>query len=243
MAKKPVQPDLFSRLDGDPDLAPLLPASWRDVLAEEFTTPSWSLLQAFVAAERAAHEVFPLANEEYTAFHLTPYEAVRVVLLGQDPYPGAGQAHGLCFSVKPGVGVPASLRNMFKELHDDLGVPPAKTGYLAKWATQGMLMLNAVLTVRAGTPNSHQGKGWERFTDAAIRAVSEKADTVVFVLWGAYAQKKLKLIDAARHIVIQSAHPSPLSAHSGFFGSKPFSRINAALKASGTEPIDWNLSR
>ena len=161
-------------------------------------------------------------------------------LLGQDPYPGPGQAHGLCFSVKPGVALPGSLRNMFKELHDDLGIPPAKTGYLAKWAAQGMLMLNAMLTVRAGQPNSHKTKGWEEFTDAAIRAVSDKDEPVVFVFWGAYAQKKIKLVDTDRHTIIQSCTP-PLSAANGFFGSRPFSRINAALTKHGHPAIDWGL--
>jgi uracil-DNA glycosylase len=240
-AKKPVQRDMFAEA-ADPVAVPDIPADWRAALADEFTKPYWAELQAFVQAERESHQVFPPADEVYTAFRLTPLHEVRVFLLGQDPYHGEGQAHGLCFSVKPGVALPASLRNMYKELQDDLGIPPAKTGYLAKWAEQGMLMLNAVLTVRAGAPNSHKGKGWETFTDAAIRAVNDKPDPVVFVLWGAYAQKKIKLIDADRHIIIESAHPSPLSAASGFFGSKPYSKINAALKKHGYPPIDWKLT-
>ncbi|HJZ92116.1 MAG TPA: uracil-DNA glycosylase [Gemmataceae bacterium] len=242
--RKPVQRDLFADAEGAPPVAvPDVPASWRRALAEEFTRPYWDELQQFVAAERAEHTVYPPEDEVYTAFRLTPYEEVRVFLLGQDPYPGEGQAHGLCFSVKPGVPLPGSLRNMFKELKDDLGIPPAKTGYLVKWAGQGMLMLNAVLTVRAGLPNSHKGKGWEVFTDAAIRAVNEKDDPVVFVLWGAYAQKKVKLIDTDRHTIIQSAHPSPLSAANGFFGSRPYSKINAALRTNGFPLIDWDLDR
>ena len=240
--KKPVQRDLFAEAEeATPVAVPDIPKSWQRVLADEFTKPYWAELQELVAKEREEHIIYPPADEVYTAFRLTPYEDVRVFLLGQDPYPGEGQAHGLCFSVKPGVPLPGSLRNMFKELHDDLGIPPVKTGYLAKWAAQGMLMLNAVLTVRAGQPNSHKGRGWEHFTDAAIHAVNEKAEPVVFVLWGAYAQKKLKLIDEDRHVIIQSAHPSPLSAANGFFGSKPYSKINAALKRHGFPEIDWDL--
>jgi uracil-DNA glycosylase len=242
-ANKHGQPDLFADDNpGKPFAVPDIPLSWRRVLADEFSKPYWAELQEFVAKEREEHTTFPPTDEVYTAFRMTPYEDVRVFLLGQDPYPGEGQAHGLCFSVKPGVALPGSLRNMFKELHDDLGIPPAKNGYLAKWARQGMLMLNAVLTVRAGHPNSHKGKGWETFTDAAIQAVNEKSEPVVFVLWGAYAQKKLKLIDADRHTIVQSAHPSPLSAANGYFGSRPYSKINAALKSKGFPPIDWNLS-
>lgn len=240
--KKPVQLKLFAETDEETAIAvPDIPKSWQRVLVDEFAKPYWAELQEFVAKEREEQMIYPPADEVYTAFRLTPYEDVRVFLLGQDPYPGEGQAHGLCFSVKPGVSLPASLRNMFKELHDDLGIPPAKTGYLAKWAAQGMLMLNAVLTVRAGQPNSHKGKGWEHFTDAAIRAVNEKTEPVIFVLWGAYAQKKLKLIDEDRHVIIQSAHPSPLSAANGFFGSKPYSKVNAALRRNDFPEIDWDL--
>ena len=241
--KKAVQPSLFDEPaeEREPVAVPDIPASWKRELADEFTRPYWADLQAFVAQERAGHTVYPPEDEVYTAFQLTPFEKTHVFLLGQDPYPGPRQAHGLCFSVKPGVPLPGSLRNLYKELHDDLGIPPARTGYLVKWAEQGMLMLNAVLTVRAGQPNSHKGKGWETFTDAVIRAVSAKADPIVFVLWGAYAQKKLKLIDTARHTIVQSAHPSPLSAANGFFGSRPFSKINEALKKHGVKPIDWDL--
>lgn len=241
MAKQLNQPDLFDAPEPSPASVPPLPADWRAALAPEFAKPYWAELQVFVAAEREQHEVFPPADEVFSAFQLTPFGDVRVFLLGQDPYPGEGQAHGLCFSVMPGVAIPASLRNMYKELHDDLSVPIARTGYLAKWASQGMLMLNAVLTVRAGQPNSHKGKGWEEFTDAVIRAVNCADHPVVFVLWGAYAQKKLKLIDVAKHVIVQSAHPSPLSAATGFFGSRPFSKINAALEGNGFKPIDWSL--
>jgi uracil-DNA glycosylase len=166
---------------------------------------------------------------------------VKVFLLGQDPYPGAGQAHGLCFSVRPGVRLPGSLRNIYQELQSDLGIKAVKHGYLASWAKQGVLMLNACLTVRADAPNSHAGKGWEKFTDAALRAVNAQKRPIVFLLWGAYAQKKIPLIDEKRHVVIKSAHPSPLSAGNGFFGSKPFSKVNAALKKAGETPIDWQL--
>ena len=243
-SKKPIQGDLFAVEEESPPVAvPDIPGSWVDALAAEFSKPYWADLQAFVVKERGEYTIFPPEDEVYTAFRLTPIECVRVFLLGQDPYPGEGQAHGLCFSVKPGIALPSSLRNMYQELRDDLGIAPVKSGYLAKWAAQGILMLNAVLTVRAGQPNSHKGHGWEEFTDAVIRAVSAKDEPVVFVLWGAYAQKKLKLIDASRHSIVQSAHPSPLSAANGFFGSKPFSQINAALAARGFAPIDWDLSR
>ena len=243
--KKATQPTLFDEPEEErePVAVPPIPASWKRVLADEFAKPYWAELQEFVATEREEHTVYPPADEVYTAFQLTPFDDVHVFLLGQDPYPGPGQAHGLCFSVKPGVPLPGSLRNIFRELKDDLGIPPAKNGYLVKWAEQGMLMLNAVLTVRAGKPNSHKGKGWEEFTDAAIRAVGERDDPAVFVLWGAYAQKKIKLIDTDRHVIIQSAHPSPLSAANGFFGSRPFSKINAALKKNGYPPIDWDLNK
>ncbi len=221
----------------------MLPASWMAARADEFEKPYWKSLQEFVAAERAAHEIYPPADEVFTALELTPLAEVRVVILGQDPYHGEGQAHGLSFSVKPGVRVPASLRNMFTELKDDLGVPSAKTGYLVPWARQGVLMLNTVLTVRAGEANSHRNHGWEQFTDAVIKAVSAKEDPVVFVLWGAHAQKKISLIDTAKHAVIQSAHPSPLSAKNGFFGSKPFSKINATLAARGKPEVAWRLEK
>jgi uracil-DNA glycosylase len=242
--RKPVQRDLFAEEEeAKPVAVPDIPPSWRQALSDEFTKPYWAELQEFVKEEREKHTVYPPEDEVYTAFRLAPFEDVRVFLLGQDPYPGPNQAHGLCFSVKPGVPLPGSLRNMFKELHDDLGIPPVKNGYLVKWAQQGMLMLNAVLTVRAGQPNSHKDKGWEIFIDAAIRAVNDKDDPVVFVLWGAYAQKKIKLIDTDRHSIIQSAHPSPLSAANGFFGSRPYSNINAALKRNGRPAFDWVLSR
>lgn len=239
-AKNSSQPELFAT--NNPTVYPDLPEDWLEVLRDQFAMPYWQNLQQFVEKERETHQVFPPADEVYTAFHLTPFHSVKVFLLGQDPYPNPGQGHGLCFSVKPGVAIPASLRNMYRELHDDLGLPVPKDGYLAKWAKQGMLMLNAVLTVRAGEANSHKNKGWEIFTDAVIKRVNEKPDPVVFVLWGAYAQKRGKLLDRDKHVIIESAHPSPLSAHAGFFGSKPYSRINDALNKLGHKPIDWTLT-
>lgn len=221
-------------------LPPGFPESWAAKLAPEFAAPYFRDLTAFVEAERATHPVFPLEPDVFTAFRLTPPDQVRVVILGQDPYPTPGQGHGLAFSVRPGVVIPASLRNIYKELHDDLGVAAPRHGYLESWAGQGVLMLNAVLTVRAGAPNSHAGKGWERFTDAALAAVNG-GPPAVFLLWGSYAQKKAKLIDAGKHVLLKSVHPSPLSASNGFFGSKPFSKINAALESLGREPIDWRL--
>ncbi|MFO0605806.1 MAG: uracil-DNA glycosylase [Polyangiales bacterium] len=217
-----------------------LPDDWKKVLAPEFAKPYWQELTDFVAEERKTQQVFPPADEVFTAFHLTPYAGVRAVLLGQDPYHDDGQAHGLCFSVKPGVTPPPSLKNMYKELKTDLGCKVPNNGYLVPWAKQGLLMINAVLTVRAHTPASHANHGWETFTDAAIRAVSDREDPAVFLLWGGYAKKKKKLIDAKRHVVIEGAHPSPLSAKL-FFGSKPFSQVNDALAKLGKPPIDWQI--
>ncbi|MBK8259328.1 MAG: uracil-DNA glycosylase [Polyangiaceae bacterium] len=222
-------------------MSELLPDSWRRVLGAEIEKPYFQELQRFVAEERRAHPVFPPEAEVFSAFALTPFDRVRVLLLGQDPYHDDGQAHGLCFSVRPGVKPPPSLVNMYKELATDVGFRKPNHGYLASWAEQGVLMLNAVLTVRAHSPNSHKGKGWETFTDAVIRRVSETKDNVVFVLWGGYAQKKEKLIDASRHVVMKGVHPSPLSAKNGFFGSRPFSAVNRALQAAGKPPIDWQL--
>ena len=220
--------------------APNLPPDWLTALSAEFEKPYWDELQTFVAEERKTQQVFPPAAEVFSAFELAPYTSVRLVILGQDPYHDDGQAHGLCFSVKPGVSAPPSLGNMFKELKADLGCKVPNNGYLVPWAKQGVLMINAVLTVRAHTPNSHKDHGWETFTDAVIRAVSDRPDPAVFLLWGKYAQKKKKLIDAKRHTVIEGAHPSPLSAKL-FFGSKPFSKVNDALTALGKAPIDWQI--
>ena len=199
-------------------------------------------LEEFVAGERRGFEVYPAEDETFQALELTPFRKVNVVLLGQDPYPGPNQAHGLCFSVKPGVAVPASLRNVFKELKSDIpGFRVPNNGYLASWAEQGILMLNTVLTVRAGAIGSHRGKGWETFTDAVIERVNAKKDALVFVLWGRDAQSKAAKIDESRHRIIRGAHPSPLSARNGFFGTRPFSAVNRALKAAGKPEIDWQI--
>jgi uracil-DNA glycosylase len=222
-------------------LPPDLDPSWQAALAPETLQPYWNELQRFVAAERGSHTIYPPVDDVFNAFRFTPLNQVKVFLLGQDPYPGAGQAHGLCFSVRPGVSLPGSLRNIYQELQDDLGIKPVRNGYLASWARQGVLMLNACLTVRANAPNSHAAHGWEKFTDAALKAVNAQKRSIVFLLWGAYAQKKMPLIDQTRHVVVKSAHPSPLSASNGFFGSKPFSKINAALEKAGESPIDWTL--
>src|SRR5258708_23771665 len=221
-------------------MTPQIPAGWQPILAGETEKPYYHKLQQFLAEERREHTVFPAEPEVFTALELTPYARANVLLLGQDPYHDHGQAHGLCFSVRPGVPPPPSLANMFKELKSDVGFRIPNNGYLTPWAEQGMLMLNAVLTVRAHQPNSHKGKGWETFTDAAIDAANARGDPVVFVLWGAYAQKKGKRIDATKHPVVLCAHPSPLSAKK-FFGSKPFSQINNLLKEHGKSGIDWQL--
>jgi uracil-DNA glycosylase len=214
---------------------------WNPVLRDEFGKPYWTELQRYVAAERVKGPVYPSHDDVFAALHLTPYADVRVLILGQDPYHGPGQAHGLCFSVQQGVPAPPSLVNILKELEADLGCPRPDHGCLETWARRGVLLLNAVLTVRAGSAASHAGKGWETFTDEVIRAVSAKRERVVFILWGGYARKKKALIDTSRHVVIESAHPSPLSAHNGFLGSRPFSKANAALEQAGQEPINWCL--
>ena len=215
---------------------------WNPILRDELDAPYFAELREFVKDERAHHEVYPPAHEEFAALHLTHHADVKVLILGQDPYHGPGQAHGLCFSVRDGVRIPPSLANIYKELHSDLGVPTPTTGNLEPWARQGVLLLNATLTVRAHQAASHQGKGWERFTDAVIASTNAKPERVVFILWGASARKKKALVDTSRHVVIESPHPSPLSAHNGFFGSRPFSRANAALEEAGRTPIDWSLS-
>lgn len=214
---------------------------WNPLLRSEFDQPYWQDLQSFVAEERRNGPVHPPREDVFAALHLTSHASTRVVVLGQDPYHGPGQAHGLCFSVRPGVSTPPSLRNIFQELHTDLGCPIPDHGCLEQWARRGVLLLNTTLTVAAGRAASHQGRGWERFTDRVISCVDAKSDHVVFMLWGAPSRKKRTLIDASRHTIIESAHPSPLSAHNGFFGSRPFSRANAALADHGQEPIDWCL--
>lgn len=218
-----------------------LPTDWMQALGGELHQPYFQILSEFVDTERSVATVFPPQDEVFTAMETTPLENVGVMILGQDPYHDDNQAHGLCFSVKKGIAPPPSLVNMFKELKADVGCRIPNNGCLTPWAEQGILMLNAVLTVRAHQPNSHKGKGWETFTDAAIRALNGREQPVVFVLWGAYAQKKAELIDASRHAIVKSAHPSPLSARNGFFGSRPFSKINALLQANGRPEIDWQI--
>ena len=212
------------------------------MLRAELQQPYWAPLQQFVADERARATVYPPVDEVFAALHATSLDTTRVVILGQDPYHGPGQAHGLCFSVRRGVAVPPSLGNIYRELRDDLGVPTPAHGNLTDWARQGVLLLNTCLTVRAGAAGSHRGKGWEQFTDQVIRTVNAKEHRVVFLLWGAFARAKTSLLDLDRHTVIESAHPSPLSAHNGFLGSRPFSRTNAALEAAGLTPIDWRIA-
>lgn len=216
-------------------------AGWKHLMAAEVAKPYFRELQRFLAEERSRHVVYPPEPEVQTAFRLTPYERVRVVILGQDPYPGPGQAHGLAFSVKPGVPAPPSLLNIFKELAADLGCRIPNNGCLIPWAKQGVLLLNAVLTVRAGQPGSHRGKGWETFTDAVIRLVDAKPTPVVFVLWGRDARQKAALVDGQRHAIVTGVHPSPMSAHMGFFGSRPFSTINRALRGFDQPEIDWQI--
>ena len=223
-----------------------LPPSWAPPLAGELAGPHMAALHRFLEAEEAAGQrIFPPRADRFRALDLTPPEEVRVVILGQDPYHGEGQAHGLCFSVKPGVRVPPSLANVYKELEADLGIPRARHGFLEHWAAQGVLLLNAVLTVRSGAAGSHQGRGWERFTDAVIRLVSAGPRPVVFMLWGAYAQKKAAFVDSldsgGRHLVLKAPHPSPLSAYSGFLGCRHFSKANDFLVSRGEKPIDWAL--
>jgi uracil-DNA glycosylase len=217
-----------------------LPETWRAALAGEFSKSYFLQLQKFLAEQRARHQVFPPEADVFNAFRYAPYDRVKVLLLGQDPYHDVGQAQGLCFSVRPGVRTPPSLVNMFKELKADLGCKVPNNGSLVPWAEQGVLLLNAVLTVRAHEANSHKNQGWETFTDAVIRTLNDREDPVVFVFWGAYAQKKGKLVDPTRHPVLTAAHPSPLSA-ARFFGSRPFSAINRELERLGKAPIDWQL--
>ena len=225
---------------------PNLHPSWLEPLRGEFASDYMASLRAFLVAEKTAGKaIFPKGPEWFRALDLTPLDQVRVVILGQDPYHGPGQAHGLCFSVKPGTRTPPSLVNIYKEMEADLGISPARHGFLEHWAEQGVLLLNAVLTVQMGMAASHQGRGWERFTDAVIRLVNAKPEPVVFLLWGSHAQKKAAFVDSidkgGRHLVLKAPHPSPLSAHSGFFGSRHFSKANEFLKSQGQKPIDWAL--
>lgn len=217
---------------------------WQEILAEEFEKPYYIQLRKFVDEQYSISTVYPPQDEVMSAFSTVPYKSVRVVILGQDPYHGPGQAHGMCFSVKRGVPHPPSLRNIFQELHNDIGCSIPKDGYLIKWANQGVFLLNTVLTVRQGEANSHKGAGWERFTDAVIEKFAERQEPIIFVLWGRPAQTKRAIIErkGPHHFILQAPHPSPLSAHRGFLGSKPFSNINAKLVEWGQQPIDWNLN-
>ncbi len=214
---------------------------WNPLLRAETEKDYWQKLMGFVASERRRGPVYPPKDEVFAALHLTPHASVKALILGQDPYHGPNQAHGLCFSVRPGVPKPPSLENIFQELRDDLGCEVPAHGSLEAWARQGVLLLNATLTVRARQAASHQRKGWETFTDRVIEVVNEKPERVVFILWGSSARRKADLVDRSRHVVIESPHPSPLSAHRGFFGSRPFSRANEALQEAGREPIDWRI--
>lgn len=222
---------------GQPDIGP----GWYEPLASVFESEQFAQLKAFLIRERSQHTVFPKAGDIFSAFHKTPFDRVRVVILGQDPYHGPGQAHGLSFSVPDGVPAPPSLQNIFKELERDIGLRRPASGNLVHLAQQGVLLLNATLTVRAGAAGSHQGKGWETFTDEVIRAVSRERSGVIFLLWGRFAQEKAKLIDTERHYILNAPHPSPLSAHRGFIGCGHFSKVNEILLAQGGRGIEWSL--
>ncbi|MHC5372466.1 uracil-DNA glycosylase [Enterococcus sp. LJL120] len=215
--------------------------SWQEILAEEFQKPYYQQLRQFLKQEYQSQTIYPDMYHIYEALELTPYEKVKVVMLGQDPYHGPNQAHGLAFSVQLGVKIPPSLVNIYKELQNDLGIEPVKHGNLVAWAKQGVLLLNTVLTVRNGQANSHRNHGWEELTNAIIEKLNERKQPIVFILWGKPAQEKAKMIDGNRHIILMAPHPSPLSAYRGFFGSKPFSKANQALIALGETPIDWRL--
>ncbi len=219
----------------------ILKNDWAPLLEEEFAKPYYQQLRATLKEEYETQVVYPDQYDIYNALHFTSFEDTKVVIIGQDPYHGSGQAHGLSFSVKPGVKVPPSLQNIYKELQSDVGCYIPNHGYLVDWTKQGVLMLNAVLTVRAGNPNSHKALGWERFTDKVIETLNQREKPVVFILWGAYAQQKQQLITSSRHFIIKSPHPSPFSANRGFFGSRPFTRANAYLQEIGSEEIDWQI--
>ncbi|WP_110656274.1 uracil-DNA glycosylase [Salinicola halimionae] len=219
-----------------------LPDSWNAYLGEEFSAPYMQSLRAFLAEEKVAHKViYPHSSHWFRAFELTPIERVKVVILGQDPYHGPNQAHGLCFSVRPGVPTPPSLQNIYKELATDVATTPVNHGFLESWAEQGVMLLNSVLTVEQGNAGSHRNRGWETFTDRAIQVINERCDGVVFLLWGSYAQKKASFVDRSKHLVLHAPHPSPLSAHRGFFGTRHFSQANAFLDERNLDPIDWQL--
>lgn len=213
--------------------------SWKEILRNEFNKEYFNKLVEFVKKEYSSKKIYPSANRIFSAFDYTPFNEVKVVILGQDPYHGENQANGLSFSVNSGVKLPPSLQNIFKELKTDLGIGVASDGDLSRWAKQGVLLLNSTLTVQSGTPGSHQGVGWEQFTDEVISQLNSKRSNIVFILWGNYAKSKGKFIDTTKHLIISSPHPSPFSAHSGFFGSKPFSKVNEYLKSKNLPPILW----
>lgn len=222
------------------NINPQIEDSWREVLQDEFNAPYFEALTAFLREEKKNHVVYPPGSLIFNAFNQTPFNRVKVVILGQDPYHGPGQAHGLCFSVPEGIPLPPSLQNIFKEIETDLGIPATRRSNLEPWAKQGVLLLNAILTVRANEPTSHQNKGWETFTDAVIRNLSERRKNLIFLLWGNYAQSKEKLIDSSRHYILKATHPSPLSAFRGFFGCRHFSKVNEILESQGLNGIEWN---
>lgn len=222
-------------------LNPLIEASWKEALKDEFAHTYMSELKSFLVDEKERYTIFPRGSEIFNAFNTTPFGHVKAVILGQDPYHGPNQAHGLSFSVRGGIALPPSLQNIFKELVDDIGCPYPRSGDLTHWAEEGVLLLNTLLTVRSGEPFSHKEKGWERFTDQVIRTLSREREHLVFILWGAPAGKKAALIDASKHLILRAPHPSPLSSYRGFFGSKPFSKTNDYLVRNGINPIDWTL--
>jgi len=223
------------------EVNPQIEASWKEVLKEEFEKQYFKELKEFLVEEKAKHAIYPPGSLIFNAFRLTGFDHVKVVLLGQDPYHGPGQAHGLCFSVPQGIAPPPSLVNIFKEVERDLGIPVSASGCLEKWARQGVLLLNATLTVRAHQPGSHQRKGWETFTNAVISKLSEKRAGLIFLLWGRFAQEKEALIDSNRHYILKAAHPSPFSAYNGFFGCRHFSKANEILSKHGIDEIDWKI--
>jgi len=223
------------------NINPKIEASWKEVLMPQFESDYFLKLKSFLAEEKKKHLIYPNGKNIFAIFDFVPFDKVKVVILGQDPYHGEGQAHGLSFSVPQGIKIPPSLQNIFKELKSDLNIEAPTSGNLEKWAQQGVFLLNATLTVRANEAGSHQKKGWEQFTDSVIKCLSEKRENLVFILWGNYAQAKEKLIDTKKHYIIKSAHPSPLSAYNGFWESKPFSKTNTFLESKGLKTINWNL--
>lgn len=221
---------------------PVIEQSWKERLKNEFQKEYFTVLKSFLVAEKSKYAIYPPGKQIFAAFNFTPFDNVKIVIIGQDPYHGAGQANGFCFAVNDGIAHPPSLINIYKELYDDLLIPPSKSGNLKNWAKQGVLLLNAILTVRANSPGSHRDSGWEYFTDAAIKCISDNKDHVVFMLWGAYAHKKSALVDLSRHAVLKCGHPSPMSANKGYwFGNRHFSKANAILKQWNLEEVNWNL--